>query len=99
YLVEASGQELLSSEARVYRHHHHVVQFGCDLLHAHERCRGIQGDTRLEAALAQVGDRPLQVGQRLDVQADPVRACVGESVDVKVGVLDHEVHVQGEPGR
>ena len=45
-----------------------------------------------------MSDGALEMGQGFDVEAHPVRARVGEGVDVAVGVLDHQVDVQRQPG-
>ncbi len=98
HLVEAAGQELLAAEPRVDRHHQHVVELGQDLLERGQRRRGVDGHAGLDPAVLQVGHRPLEVGQRLRVQADPRRPGVDECVEVAVRVLDHQVHVQGQRG-
>ena len=41
----------------------------------------------------------MKVGHGFDVDAHPVGTRVGEGIDEVVGVLDHQVHVDGKPGR
>ena len=91
-LVEVAGQELLAREAGVHGHHEHEVEPRAGSPRA--RAIGVdrvEGDAGRDAALAQVGDRALQVGERLDVDADRGGAGVDEGVEVALGVLDHQV--------
>ncbi len=97
-LVEARGEERLPGEAGVDRHHEHEVDLGQDLLERADGGRGVEHHPGPHAALAEVVDGALQVGERLDVHADRGGARVGEGVEVPLGALDHEVHVDGQPG-
>ena len=51
------------------------------------------------AIWAQLLQRAVQVGRGLDVHGDPVGAGLAELLHVALGLDDHQVHVDRQPGR
>jgi len=60
---------------------------------------GLSTTARPLAELADLVERAVQVRAGLDVDPDQVGAGVGVRADPALGILDHEVDVERQPGR
>ena len=58
-------------------------------------CVGTQGKGRLFPDAVDIGEGTLRMPDRLNVQADQVRAGFRSRIDITVAVLDHEMDVKG----
>src|SRR6185369_4698383 len=103
YLRQDERQEALPAKTGVYAHDQHQIDV------AHHVADGVFRCVRIEhhpSALSERADRlqgALEVGRRLDVDADDVRASIGEIGDVALWLDDHQVAVHdgfgGRPHR
>ena len=95
-LVERKGDEFLPAEAGIHAHDENVVDHGedfCDEIDARGR---VEDNARLHAVVKDHLERAVQVRAGLVVDADPVGARLGKGGDVIVGVIDHQVAVEGQ---
>src|SRR5262249_50186467 len=97
HLIEHEGNELLSSKARIHRHHQYVVHHVQDLIeHPHRRC-GIDNHARPGAVVGDHFQGAVQVHAGFLMHGNPVGARVHKGGDVLVRVFDHQVYVERQP--
>ena len=89
-----TGDEGLTSEARVHRHHQHVIEIAGDFLEHADRGRRIDGDAGLCPEFLDVLNGAMEMREHFEVNRDHRRAGTHERFDVPVRVLDHQVHVE-----
>ena len=96
--VEREGEELLAAEAGIDAHHEHMVHHGKDFDQGLDRGGGVDDDAGLHAVVGDLLEGAVQVAADLLVDGHHVGAGFGEGGDEVVGVLDHQVAVEGEFG-
>ena len=63
-----------------------------------DRGRRVEDDARLGAERLDGVHRPMEMGQHLDVHGNHRRAGLHERLDVAIGLVDHQVDVERDPG-
>ena len=87
--------EALPPEAGVHGHHQHLVDVAEYVLEGARRRRRVQHHAGPRAHLADLRDAAVEVGTGLDVDAHDVGPRLHEVAHVALGLLDHEVDVEG----
>ena len=93
-LVELRLDELLAAEARVDRHDEDHVEILQELLNHREARARIQRDTRLAPGSLDLLHDAVAVLSRLDVEGDDVGTGLSKGLNLRLGMLDHQVHVK-----
>ena len=96
--LDRTRQEFLAAEARVHAHDQDVVDHRQDLEDHFNGRRRVQNNCGLDAVVGNELQGAVEVAASFDVDADHVRAGLGEGRDELVGVLDHQMAVEREPG-
>src|SRR5829696_10272741 len=92
-LVWRVGDEGLAAPARVDRHAEEDIGVVDRLADGRHRRPWVDGKARKTAELPDRAEGAVDVRRRLGVESDVVGPGLGELLDLAVGVLDHEVHV------
>ena len=95
----ASRDERLTAETRVHRHHEHEVDVAGNRLERSSRGGRVEDDARLRAERLDRVHGPMQMGKHLHVHRDHRRAGFRERLEVAIGLLDHQVHVERDTRR
>ena len=86
--------ELLAAEARIDRHDEDHVEVLQELFDHREARAGIQCDAGLAAGSLDLLHDAVAVLGCLDVERDDVRAGLSEGLDLRLGMLDHQVDIE-----
>ena len=97
-LVERERQELLSAEAGVDAHDEDVVQHGENFDEGIDGGGGVEDDAGEHTVMHDLLQSAMEVAADLLVDAHQVGPGFGEVGDEGVGVFDHHVAVEGQPG-
>src|SRR5262245_8200677 len=92
------GDEALATKSGVYRHHEDQIEVVEHPVEDVGRRARVEGGARLRPELADLGQRPLQMRARLDVDGDLVGAGGREIGQVALGLHDHQVDIEGQAG-
>ena len=91
-------QEVLTAEARFHRHQQEHVDLGQQVLAGLHGRAGVHGEPGARARGADGAQRPHRGLRRLDVDRHVARAGLGVARCPPVGLLDHQVTVEGQRG-
>src|SRR5690606_14372497 len=100
-LVQGVRNERLAAEPRVDRHQQDQVESFHDVVQPFQRRGRVEHQAGAAAVVADQGQRAVDMARGFGVEADDVRAGLGEGGHERVDGLDHQVHVdgRGEIGR
>lgn len=98
-LLDSAGNERLPAEARVHRHNQYIVNNVKHFAEGLHGRSGIDRHTDLSAATTDQLQAAVQMATGFLMDRNPVRAGIGKSRDIFVGVLDHQVAVEGNVHR
>jgi len=94
YLVEHLGHERLAAESRLDGHDEQQIDRLQPRRGRGERCAGLERQPGPRAGRAHRGEGGARARAGLEVHRDLVGAGVAERPQHRLGVLDHQVHVQ-----
>ena len=77
--------------------HEHQIQRADVLLQRLHRRLGLECYARALAERANLRERASEIETGLFVHRDAVRACLRERLEIALGLVDHQVHVDREP--
>jgi hypothetical protein len=97
-LIEGVGDELLAAKTGVDAHDEDVMDHAKDGDQQVDFGVGINDDGGLHLVLGYVFEGAVEVAAGFEVDADPVGPGIGESGDELVGILDHQVAIEGQFG-
>jgi len=96
--LDGAGKEFLAAEAGVDAHDEYMMHHRKDFReHLYRRGR-VDHHTRKHAVVPNQLQRTVQMAAGFDLDGDHVGAGLGEGGDELVGVLDHEVAIEGKGG-
>ena len=84
-------------KAGVDRHEKHHIHIVDQLLESVDRRARIECDARLAARCLDLLNDTVGMARRLNMERDNIRSRLCERLDMRLGMLDHEVHGQRPP--
>src|SRR5208337_3639387 len=97
-LFEREGDKLLPGKAGIDAHDEHVMDHGEDVHNEVDARGGVENHAGLHAVVKNHLERAVQVRAGLVVDTEPVGSRFGKGGDEFVGVIDHQVAVEGQAG-
>ena len=97
-LSERVLNELLPAKAGVDCHEKHHIHIVDQLLKGIDRRARIECNARLAARRLDLLNDTVRVTCRLNMERNDVRSRLCERLDMRLGMLDHEVHVKDRLG-
>src|SRR4029450_7738190 len=94
----AAGNEGLSPEPGVNRHHEHVVDIRRDGLQKNNRCRWVDDDASFDPEILDGVHGAMEVRKYLDVNRHHRRAGFRKRFNVPIRVCNHGVNIGGHLG-
>ncbi|CAM2149145.1 hypothetical protein PT2222_210013 [Paraburkholderia tropica] len=94
-LVERLGNERLAAEARIHRHDQHEVDLVHHVVEIVQRRGRVEDEAGLAAVVADERQGAVDVVRAFRVEADEVRAGLGEVGHDAVDRAHHQMHVDG----
>ena len=95
HLVDRAFDECLSAKPGIDAHDADEVEVAEHLLDGVQGSVGIQGHARFHARFPDGAQCPVEVGASLGVNGQDGGIEVGKVLDVAVGLLDHQVYIEG----
>ena len=90
--------ELLPAKSGIDRHEKHHIHIVDQFLERVDRRTGIERNPRFAACRLDLLDEAMRMVCCLDVKRDDVRARLSKRLDVRLGVLNHEMYVKDRLG-
>ncbi len=87
--------ELLPAEARIDRHNQDQIGELDKLFDRRQRSPGVERHARFATEIMNLLNGAMSMIGSLDVKRDDVRSGVGEGFKLRLGVLDHQMNVEG----